>query len=128
MKRIGTALGLLALLLVLATCSVLYLDRLVSGVTEQLEQAQACLDRDDWEQALSTTQSAYDRFNSSSFFLHITLRHSDIDQVEASFREVLAFLNGKEHQPAEYSAANARLIVQLELLLEAELPTLKNLL
>lgn len=128
MKRLGAAVGLLVLLLALSACSALYLGRLVNGLTEQLEQAGACLAEDDWEQAQTLTQSAYDRFNGASFFLHTVLRHSDLDAAEASFREVLAFLGGQERQPAEYAAANARLIIQLELLLESELPTLQNLL
>ena len=42
--------------------------------------------------------------------------------------EALAFLEGEEKQSAEYAAVNARLLTQLELLVEAELPTLTNLL
>lgn len=128
MKRIWAATGLLVLLLLLSTCNIWYLNRLVSGVTQQLEQAQAHLANDNWEEALSLTQSAHGQFTGSAFFLHTALRHSDIDQVETSFQEVLAFLAGQERQPAEYAAANARLINQLELLVEAELPTLQNLL
>ncbi|MDE6589019.1 MAG: DUF4363 family protein, partial [Oscillospiraceae bacterium] len=61
-------------------------------------------------------------------YLHITLRHTDIDAILVSFDEALAFLQGDEHQPAEYAAVNARLITQLELLIEAALPTITNLL
>ena len=42
--------------------------------------------------------------------------------------EALAFLEGGEKQPAEYAAVNARLLAQLGLLVEAELPTLTNIL
>ena len=42
--------------------------------------------------------------------------------------EALAFLEGGEKQPAEYAAVNARLLTQLGLLVEAELPSLTNLL
>ena len=61
-------------------------------------------------------------------YLHITLRHTDTDAIQISMDEALAFLEGGEKQPAEYAAVNARLLTQLELLVEAELPTLTNLL
>ncbi len=57
-----------------------------------------------------------------------TLRHTDTDAIQISMDEALAFLEGGEKQPAEYAAVNARLLTQLELLVEAELPTLTNLL
>ena len=61
-------------------------------------------------------------------YLHITLRHGDMDAVLISMDEALAFLEGGERQPSEYAAVNARLLTQLALLVEAELPTLSNLL
>ena len=57
----------------------------------------------------------------------MTLRHGDIDAIEVAFQEVLEFLTHPE-QMGEYTAANARLMAQLELLSEGELPTIKNIL
>ena len=59
-------------------------------------------------------------------YLHVLLRHSETDEIYIDFREVAEFIQCEE--AGEYSAANARLIAQLELLSEAEQLTLKNIL
>ena len=55
------------------------------------------------------------------------LRHTDIDAIRTSLKEAKAYLDSQE-DTAECLAVTAKLINQLELLLEAELPTIKNLL
>jgi hypothetical protein len=129
MKRITVAVGLLVLLAGMAALNLWYLRQLTDQVSGQLEQAQTLVaQQGDWESAQAVTEDAYRRFSDATVLLHITLRHADIDSIRSSFREVLAFLDGAEHQPAEYAAANARLLTQLELLAEGERPSLQNFL
>lgn len=128
MKRLYLSLGLIALLCVLCTAHVIHLSRFTSELTSLLSQAQEQVEREDWDAAARLTRQAKQRWADHEGYLHTTLRHTDIDAILVSFDEALAFLNGGEHQPAEYAAVNARLITQLELLIEAELPTLTNLL
>ena len=128
MKRFYVSLGLIVLLAVLSGVHTVYLARCTGELTGLLTQAQAQVEREDWEDATRLTRQAKERWVSNDGYLHITLRHADIDAVLVSFDETLAFLQGDEHQPAEYAAVNARLLTQLELLLEAELPTVANLL
>ena len=59
-------------------------------------------------------------------YLHVLLRHTEVDDVNTSFQEVREFINCQEG--GEYSAANARLMTQISLLYEAEQFTLKNVL
>ena len=128
MKRLYVSLGLVALLGVLCGVHTVHLARFTDGLTALLTQAQELVEQEDWEGAARLTMQAKEDWVNHEGYLHTTLRHADIDAILISFDETLAFLEGSEHQPAEYAAANARLITQLGLLIEAELPTLTNLL
>ena len=128
MKRFYVSLGLIALLAVLSGVHTVHLGRFTDRLTALLCQAQEQVERGDWEGAIRLTRQAKEQWVDNEGYLHITLRHADIDAILVSFDEALAFLRGSEHQPAEYAAVNARLLTQLALLLEAELPTITNLL
>ena len=128
MKRFYVSLGLIALLAALSGAHTLYLSRFTDELTGLLTQAQERVEREDWDGAARLTRQAKDQWVDNEGYLHITLRHADIDAILMSFDEALAFLRANEHQSAEYAAVNARLLAQLALLLEAELPTITNLL
>lgn len=128
MKRLWISAVIILSLTVLAGCHVLYLRHLTGEVIGLLDRAQEQVAEDDWAQAEALTQDALAIWTANDLYLHSTLRHNEIDTVLVAFHEVLAFLEGRERQPAEYAAANRRLTAQLELLLESELPTLQNLL
>ncbi len=66
------------------------------------------------------------RWEDQEKYLYTVLRHSDTDEIFTSFREVGEFINCQEG--GEYSAANARLIAQIELLYKMEQFNLKTLL
>jgi len=126
MKRVWIACGLLAAVFALTLCHSVYLTRFTGQITGFLEQAEIYAESGDWSIAESYHAQAHQLWNDKSTYLHILLRHSDIDSIYASFHEVTEFLECQEG--GEYSAANARLIVQLNLLKEAEQLTLKNVL
>ncbi len=128
MKRLVIAACLLVLLLGLSAVHVYCLHCLTEELTAALEQAQGEAEAGHWEVAAAITQRAKNRWMENEGYLHATLHHRDIDAVLSYFGETLAYLQGQERQPAEYAAANARLITQLELITEGEMPTWKNLL
>ena len=128
MKRLYLSVGLIALLAVLSGLHIWHLNRVTSQLTDLLTQAQELVEREDWEGAARLTRQAKERWLECEGYLHITLRHADTDAIQVSMDEALAFLEGGEKQPAEYAAVNARLLTQLGLLAEAELPTITNLL
>lgn len=128
MKRLYIALGLVALLAVLCTVHTVYLGRLTTELSGLLAQAQEQVERGDWAGADRLTRQSKEIWVEHEGYLHTTLRHTDIDAILVSFDEALAFLRAGERQSAEYAAVNARLITQIGLLLESELPTLTNLL
>lgn len=127
MKRAWIAGCVLVLLLAAALWSGLYLGRFTEGLTASLAQAQGMVEKGNWEDAARVTENAARRFQDRTFYLHITLRHSEIDAVETSFREVEQLLAHQE-LPGEYAAANARLMTRLELLSESEHFSLQNIL
>ena len=127
MKRLYVSLGLVALMAVLCGVHTIHLARFTDDLTGLLTQAQELVERENWPAAAQITKQAKEKWVDHECYLHTTLRHADIDAILVSFDEALAFLQGSEHQPAEYAAVNARLITQLELLIESELPTLTNL-
>ena len=128
MKRLYIALGLVALLAVLCTVHTVYLGQLTADLSGLLAQAQEQVERGDWAGADRLTRQSKEIWVEHEGYLHTTLRHTDIDASLVSFDEALAFLRAGERQSAEYAAVNARLITQIGLLLESELPTLTNLL
>lgn len=128
MRRLYVSLGLILLLTALSGAHVWYLCRFTGQLTDLLSQAQAQVEREDWEQAARSTRQAREQWMAREGYLHIALRHADTDAILVSFDETLAFLEADERQPAEYAASNLRLITQLELLAESELPVFTNLL
>lgn len=128
MRRLYVPLGLLVLLAVLCTVHTVYLSRFTGELSDLLSQAQEQVEREDWEEADRLTRQAKEIWVEHEGYLHTTLRHTDIDAILISFDEALAFLRAGERQSAEYAAVNARLITQIGLLLESELPSLTNLL
>ena len=128
MKRLYISVALTALLAALSGLHVWHLNNFTSQLTGLLTQAQEQVERENWEEAALLTRQAKDRWTGHEAYLYVTLRPTDIDAILLTLDEALAFLDGGEKQPAEYAAVNARLLGQLALLVEAELPTLTNLL
>ena len=128
MRRLLISAALIALLAALSGLHIWHLNGFTGQLAGLLTMAQEQVERENWEEAARLTHEARDRWMEHEGYLHITLRHSDTDAIQISMDEALAFLEGGEKQPAEYAAVNARLLTQLGLLAEAELPTLTNLL
>ena len=93
---------------------------------KQLEQAQELAARGDWEGAARLSRESFGLWQAHDAYLHVMMRHSDTDQILRGFRAVEQYLVLEE--PDQYTAANAELICQLELLSEMEQPSLVNIL
>lgn len=126
MKKGWLAVAFLIIMAALGLWHVDTLGDLTDSLCRDLTQAESLTESGDWAQAGELTAHAAQRWDDRQMYLHITLDHEATDQISVSFSEVTEFL---EHQEAgEYSAANARLMEQLELLGTAERPLLENLL
>ncbi len=126
MKRLYIAAALLLLLLAASLANGWYAAKITGSMREQLDQAQALAEQDDWSRAEALTRQAYEDWQSRHFYFHTTMRHSDTDQILRTFRSVLEYL--KLQEPDQYNAANADLMAQLELLAEMEQPAIANVL
>ncbi|MBE6956467.1 MAG: DUF4363 family protein [Ruminococcaceae bacterium] len=126
MKRLTIALVLLLSVLGMTVFHSCYLSRLTDDFSRQLTQAATHADREQWSQALELTEQTLAAWERHDFYLHVLLRHTDIDAIRQTFHEVVEYL--KLEEPDQYTAANARLITQIELLAEAEQLDLKNVL
>lgn len=124
MKRLWVAAILLAAVFGATLCNTVYLRGFTGELNALLEQAQRQAEAECWPQALELTEQALQTWQARDVYLHVLLRHSDTDQIYASFREVEQYIASQER--GEYSAANARLLTQISLLSEAEQLTLKN--
>lgn len=126
MKRLWIACGILVLVFAATLYHTHYLNAFTSDLTALLTRAEISAEEGDWDTAGELTRQAIENWDGRATYLHILLRHAEVDDVNTSFREVREFINCQEG--GEYSAANARLIAQIELLYEAEQLTLKNVL
>ncbi len=126
MKRLVFSCTVLLLLLGASLLSGWHINALCSGYVRDLTAARQLAAQNDWTQARIITQCVYQDWDDRAFLLHALLRHSDTDQILLSFRSVHEYLLLEEMD--QYSAANAQLITQMELLAEMEQPTLKNVL
>ena len=126
MKRVWIAVALLLAVLAGTLSHSFYLNSFTQELTGLLEAAEAKAEQNEWAIAEELTQLAHHKWDEKTAYLHILLRHSETDEVYTSFREVAEFIQCQEG--GEYSAANARLIAELELLAEAEQLNLKNIL
>ena len=125
MKRIWIAFAILFLVFSATLLHSQRIKTISSNLAALLEAAEANAEQGDWTGAKELTETARQKWESRDFYLHITLRHSETDSIFTGFREVSEFIECQES--GEYSAANARLIAELDLLAEAEQLTLKNI-
>ncbi|HIT02304.1 MAG TPA: DUF4363 family protein [Candidatus Enterenecus merdae] len=126
MKRLWVSTALILALAGLCALHVSTLSRVTHQLTGQLDQARKELIQGQWEQAQSLVQEASQEWERHGFYLHTTLRHTDLDAIRSGFQEALAYLSARE-DASECAAVCARMINQLELIQEAELPTIHNL-
>ena len=126
MRRLYAACGILLLLLGLSLANGWYAHRISHRAAEELERAQSLAAAENWEQAQSVTEDAFQRWQDNAFYLHTVIRHEDADQILRTFCQVRQYLSDRDW--GQYAAANADLIVQLGLLSEKEGAALDNVL
>ena len=126
MRRLWIAALLLAAMFSCALFNSLYLRGLATQISGLLVRAEAAAEAGRWDQAGALTQDAAALWEGHDFYLHVSLRHTDTDQVRTGLQEVDEYLGAQEM--GEYSAANAQLTTQLKLLWEAEQFNLENIL
>ena len=126
MKRLICAVVILCFVFGITLYSSRYLAGLVGGYSHELTLAGELAQQGMWRQALEKTQTVFADWEERDFYMHVLLHHSDIDAIRLTFHEVQEYL--KLAEPDQYTAANAKLVEQLQLLIESEQLTVKNVL
>lgn len=126
MRRLWVSVTVLILLFCLTMYNSRYLDDYTKELTTLLRQAELCAADGDWDAAADKTEAALDSWKNQETYLHMVLQHRDTDEVLLAFQEVQQLISHQE-DGGEYSASNARLITQIELLYEMEQLNWKNL-
>jgi hypothetical protein len=126
MKRLWIAVFLLVIILAGTLWNISYLGRFTGELADVLTAAQAKAEADDWAGAASLTDEAFSLWESREPYLHITLFHSDTDEIYVGFREVMEYIGNRED--GDYAAANAKLIAKLSLLYKMDQLNLENVL
>lgn len=126
MKDLWIAVGVLAVLLAAALLNAGYIEHRTGELTTLLEQGEKYVEAENWTAAGGVTREAYQKWDALDTYMHVMLRHSDINEAERSFQEVLQFIGTRDRE--EYSARNAALLAQLRQLDEMERLSIKNLL
>lgn len=103
-----------------------HLQGFVEPLQKQLHQAEGFAQAAEWGAAKQLTLEVHDTLEEKKLYLHITLPHTELDQLYLLLTEALAYL--EQEKIGEYQAANQILIHRLTLLYEMESLTLKNLL
>lgn len=124
--RLFAAILVLGCILSLSLMASHWLNSLTGDLIIQLEQAETLALEGDWDSASDLTQQVADCWSDSSFPLHVLMRHSETDEIQISFHQVLEYLEQEDENL--YTAANGQLVTQLELLAEMERPSWENVL
>lgn len=126
MKSFWISCGVLAALLAALLINGQRLTQFVLPIEQKLEDAASFAHAEEWDSAISLAVQAKDQWNQRKDYLHITLRHSDVNEISCLLEEVIAYLKAKEIR--EYAASHALLLYQLTVLCETEVLSLRNIL
>lgn len=93
---------------------------------EQLRQADALAQADNWPEATALLVDSYQDWCGHQTWLHILSQHNIVDSAETMYCRCIAFAAARES--SEFRAELANLSAQLELLAETEHLSLRNIL
>lgn len=126
MKHLYVGAAILALCLALCTTTTALLSRDVGKAAAALERAEQAAALGDFDSAAQLTAQAQRFWESRRGFFGMVLRHSEADQVNASFRALLVY--ARNHCAEEFGPNCAALIGQIQHLSEMEMPYYYNIL
>lgn len=120
------ALGVLAVLLAFALWVSASMQEKTTLWQEQLLQADALAQSDDWTGAMEVLMESYQDWDSHQTYLHIVTEHDAVDDAQSMYHRAMAFAATREL--SEFRAELSDLRDQLRLLAEMERFSIKNVL
>lgn len=126
MKRLWAAIALLSLILMGSLLNARSIVRITDSLTQQMEQAQELVQAGHWDQALLCSRQAHQLWEQNYFYLHVVIRHSELDQIACGFDRVQLALVQQDWN--QYISAKTDLTAQLSFMRDMERPSLVNIL
>lgn len=126
MKSFLPPILLLAALLCFSLLNCAAIVRDTDRWSAQLEQADTLAKSEDWASAEAALADSYADWNACQTFLHIVMKHEEVDGAESMYRQAFAFAETEEL--SEFRAEVAELRNQFRLLAEMERISIKNVL
>jgi hypothetical protein len=100
--------GVLLLLMIAGSIiNMVYLNKITDDLIELILQAEECAQNDDWENALSLTEQAYEDWKSKDDYTHIMLRHSEINNTSNFILELRKEILNREKGAVSGAAKSA---------------------
>lgn len=96
MKLIYAAAALLVAVCALALFNIHFMDGLIGGLLDELNQAETAAQQGDFETAAELVQGAADTWRAKESYTHIAIRHGDVDHVTVLFYDLLGHLYAEE--------------------------------
>ncbi len=118
--------AVLAAILAFSLWNDVHMSSETSRWRSQLDQADALVQENRWEDAQVKLAESYEDWSSRQTYLHIVSEHDAVDDAEAMYRRAMAFADTREL--SEFRAELSDLRDQLRLLAEMERLNLKNVL
>ena len=118
--------AVLAAILAFSLWNDVHMSSETSRWRSQLDQADAFVQENRWEDAQAKLAESYEDWSSRQTYLHIVSEHDAVDDAEALYRRAMAFADTREL--SEFRAELSDLRDQLRLLAEMERLNLKNVL
>ena len=118
--------AVLAAILAFSLWNDVHMSSETSRWRSQLDQADALVQENRWEDAQVKLAESYEDWSSRQTYLHIVSEHDAVDDAEAMYRRAMAFADTREL--SEFRAELSDLRDQLRLLAEMERLYLKNVL
>ena len=125
MRQLGISVGILAVMVALLSWNVIKVDRLTQPMLEELAQASAAAQADDWPAAEALTQQTQARWEQGMHHLRFVQIHDAIDEVTLLLREAQGYL--REQKTGEYLSVLGKLTGKLEAIQEQERVSAENL-
>ena len=96
MKLISVAAALLLIVCAFAVFHVHYMGHLITGLIDELGQAEAMAEQGNFASAAERAESAAETWRSKEFYTNIAIRHNEVDQTTALFYDLLGSLYAEE--------------------------------
>lgn len=120
MKYFWIGIAILALLLTLGVTSNVAANLILKESEALLRQADEAVEQDDLQNALKKSRQAEQEWNKGKKMLHITMTHTLLDEVDASFSNLHTY--GEEDEQTEYRVCCRELLLKIQHIRDMDIP------